>query len=427
MLKLKFRNSSSAIELLEIDKGGGEKTVKEITVIKGTINGQDEGFLSALNTRNVRVEDIKSKMAKTIRETASVYPSQMVFVNRGITAYVEDSKLKYKNNTLETEMLYIIDGGTTHAVIKDLHSSYQLPQNCILNIEIISASNLTKEEIALISKSRNTNNPPADYTIVYASGALDSLEAAIREDWRNLIFFKQNEDKKRKGEHLFPNRELLTYIHMIDPIKYATIKHLDRSFPDQKAGVKDYISDIGNGVKDITFVNSIVNDILRLHDNLIAGLNKLAIDWAESDSEEIPVFLRLLTNINGDLTEYFTKGMKLKGKKYNTLVSETKKSILKKRIKETIFTNELYRLEVPKQILYTFFGGIRANVIFNENDMRAEWVNDIYETFDNIFDSFITLLSNAIVEKPGAGLDKICNAGLSKDFFMLVMGEVMKK
>ena len=135
-----------------------------------------------------------------------------------------------------------------------------------------------------------------------------------------------------------------------------------------------------------------------------------------------------MQNISSELNVYFKEGMKLKGKKYDILVTNVKKCILKKKVKTTIFTKEDYKFELPKQILYTFFGGIRANIVLDEEESNpnAKWVKDINSTFENTFENFISLLSAAIETSPSAGYDVICNLGLQKDLFMMVMAEVMK-
>ena len=423
MIRLEMKNS-----MLNEEKIAEGRVVK---VIKGSVSAMDNGVRQMSNGRNVRSANTRSKVAREIRDTALNNPYQMVFKNRGITAFIEgEYDYKPETNILEAENIYIIDGGTTKTICDELYADGELVPECVLNLEVMATNTLSPREIISISSSRNTNNPPADFTLADVSGAFDNMKKEIYEEYLPFIEFRQNKHIETGDSEYLKCEEFIRCLMMLDARRYYSFDNKgEDKFPNHKSNdASKAMDDLKNGTLSYDFMTPILNDVLELRDMLFVDLTNRLEAWALSDSKELHPLLRFA---NLKTKNYKAKDIKellftpCPKKKYNAIVKEVKETILSKSYNFTLFTKEGYKFNLPKQVAYVYFSALRANIRLSGGDGKAYWhkkLRDIQgESFNYLWDRLI----KESIKKPGGGMDVLCTPEVAKDIYMNIQTLVL--
>lgn len=446
MIELHMRNSSMGEEIIKTPIGNGsEEKCRTVKVIKGTVSAADGGVRKLSNTENVRTANLHSKVAKEIYNTIVNKPSYMVLLNRGITAFIRgEHKYSPKTHILQAEEIYIIDGGTTKSLCDRVYEESLLSPDCILNLEIIVTDGLTPQEIALISSSRNTNNPPADFTLANATGAFDNLKAALLSEYLRLIDFKQNKHLEEKIKDYLKCEELVRYMMMLDARNYFSVdRPYETRFPNHKSSdASKVMENLKQGTMSYDCMADIINDIIRIRDYISVDLTNRLVEWANSDSMEINYLVRFV--IGGKGIKKYTKNdfnklceLKPTSKKYKEEITRLKELIKTQKTKKTMFTQEDYKFDAPKQAIYVFLSAFRANVHLDEvtkmvdgcksTSVMVHWTRN----YEDILDESLTLVWNSLIavanSMPGGGMDVLCTTNVASQCYTNILGLVLKK
>ena len=445
MIELHMRNSSIGEEVIKtFTEDGKLKKERKVRVIKGTISATDSGVRKLSNTENVRTANLYSKVAKEIHKTIVNKPSYMVLLNRGITAFIR-GKHTYtaKTNVLKADEIYIIDGGTTKSLCDKVYEEGLLNPDCVLNLEIIVTDGLTPNEIAMISSSRNTNNPPADFTLANATGAFDNLKMALLPNYLRVIDFKQNNHLETGLKDYLKCEELVRYMMMLDARNFFSVDRPYEKFPDAKSNeAGKMITALKAGTMSYDCMTEIVNDILSIRDFIAADLTNRLMAWANSDSMEINYLVRFVlgtTGLKGFKKEEFMKlcEMKPTSKEYKATIQKIKDKILKQNTKKSLFTQQEYKFEVPKQCIYVFFSGFRANTHletitkpidgYEVKEEKVVWTRNPDDILSASLDHVWTSLIAQAKTMPGGGMDVICTPAVASQCYTNILGLVLKK
>lgn len=445
MIELHMRNSSVGEEVIKtFTEDGKLKKERKVKVIKGTISATDSGVRKLSNTENVRTANVYSKVAKDIHKTIVNRPSYMVLLNRGITAFIR-GKHEYsaKNNVLRADEIYIIDGGTTKSICDKVYEEGLLNPDCVLNLEIIVTEGLTPNEIAMISSSRNTNNPPADYTLANAIGAFDNLQKVLLPHYCKVIDFKQNSHLEKGLKEYLKCEELVRYMMMLDARNFFSVDRPYEKFPDAKSSeASKSIAALKAGAMSYDCMTEIINDVLTIRDYIAVDVTNRLMEWANSDSMEINYLVRFVLGTTG--LKGFKKSefmalceMKSNSKQYKATIQKIKDKILSQSTKKSLFTQQEYKFDIPKQCIYVFFSGFRANTHlktvtktvdgYEVKEEKVVWTRNPDDILSESLEYVWTSLIAQAKAMPGGGMDVICTPAVASQCYTNILGLVLKK
>ena len=375
-VKLYVRGSKKTFGVDKLVLNRGTEDEKTYLCISGNAFCADLEGLS--NEPNVRAVDEKANVIPKIEATLIDEPDMMPVRNNGISIIASSCQFDEKRGlwviTLNEDD-GIINGGHTFYTIMKLLKLGLLKDFVKVPIRVFESKELTSDDIADMSACLNYTCSPKLSTLVEKRGLTENLKKALSDEYRERIEWKENTMEGKQGLDYITLDEFLMLLSLFDIKQYSYFRH-ERSKTVTKAP-KTVVTGISNESLNFDYLGDLVNDIMRLYDEVNVSLTRVSQKKGKGAVRGI---------------QYFCSATQKKRDNQFNSDGEIK-------TKTTVFTGAEYTYDVAAGFMYLIMTSFRANMQIV--DHHVKWVvPDVVEFFKSIeSDIWRAIFDNVVVTK----------------------------